>query len=168
MPELRCGIVLSAPRARVFEFFGDAFNLERITPPWLNFEILTPAPVAMGVGTILDYRIRLHGVPMRWRTKITRWDQGVAFVDEQIRGPYFEWVHLHTFEDREDGTWCEDLVRYRVPGGALVHAAFVKHQLLRVFGYRQRVMADLFGVAPGSERVAPTISSGRVTAAAGS
>jgi ligand-binding SRPBCC domain-containing protein len=157
MPELRCGIMLPASREDVFAFFGDAYNLERITPVWLNFEILTPRPIAMREGALIDYRIRLHGIPMRWRTRIARWEPSTAFVDEQIKGPYLEWVHLHTFEKRDGGTWCTDSVRYRVPGGAIVDAMFVRSRLLKIFEYRQNAMAELFGAPKTALRESPTI-----------
>lgn len=141
----------------MFAFFGDAFNLERITPDWLNFEILTPRPIAMREGALIDYRIKLHGVPMRWRTRIARWEPSTAFVDEQIKGPYREWVHLHTFEERDGGTWCMDSVRYRVPCGSLVDALFVRSRLIRIFEYRQNAMAELFGAPKDAVRERPVI-----------
>ncbi len=149
--------MLPASREDMFAFFGDAFNLERITPDWLNFEILTPRPIAMREGALIDYRIKLHGVPMRWRTRIARWEPSTAFVDEQIKGPYREWVHLHTFEERDGGTWCMDSVRYRVPCGSLVDALFVRSRLIRIFEYRQNAMAELFGAPKDAVRERPVI-----------
>lgn len=157
MPVLRCGIQLPAPRREVFAFFSDAFNLERITPPWLKFEILTPAPIHMSAGALIDYRIRLRVIPMRWRTRISKWEPDVAFIDEQIKGPYLEWVHLHTFEQNDQGTWCEDQVRYRVLGGALVDRLFVRSDLNRIFDYRQRMMAEIFSAKGDARRFGPII-----------
>ena len=130
--------------AQVFPFFGDARNLERITPPWLHFEILTPDLAVLGAGTLIDYRIRLHGLPLRWRTRISAWDPPRRFVDEQVRGPYRQWIHEHTFEARDGGTLCRDLVRYAVPGGALVDKLFVRRDVEKIFAYRQSVLKEIF------------------------
>lgn len=89
------------PIERAFEFYGNARNLERITPPWLGFEVTTPGPIEMGVGTLIEYRLRLHRVPVRWRTRIEVWEPPRRFVDAQVKGPYSLWEHTHTFE--EDG-----------------------------------------------------------------
>ena len=137
---------LPLPRERVFPFFAEATNLSRITPPSMAFRMISPTPITMAAGTRIDYRIRLAGVPMRWRTLISRWDPPHAFVDEQLRGPYAEWHHLHRFTsvgDRE--TLMEDEVRFRLPLGALGALALpvVKWQLRRIFEYRRRVIAEL-------------------------
>jgi ligand-binding SRPBCC domain-containing protein len=147
--ELRTGIRLPRPRPEVFAFFGDAGNLQAITPPWLHFHILTPMPVAMRAGTLLEYRIRLHGVPVRWRTEITAWSPPSRFVDEQRRGPYGLWVHEHTFTDLPDGgTAVLDRVRYRVPGGplgALANRLLVARDLRAIFTFRAEALLRLFG-----------------------
>ena len=129
----------------VFPFFADAFNLERITPPMLRFEVLTAAPVEMGVGTLLDYRVRLRGLPMRWRSEITAWQPPHRFVDEQRRGPYRLWVHEHTFEARDGGTLARDMVRYAVPGGVVAQRLFVARDLRRIFDYRNAALTGIFG-----------------------
>lgn len=141
-------IWLPRPRAEVFRFFGDAANLEAITPPWVRFEILTPQPIAMAPGTLIDYRLRIHGLPLRWRTEIKVWEPPFRFMDEQLRGPYRLWRHWHTFEEQEGGTLCRDGVEYQVPGGALVNWLFVRHDVNRIFRYRQQRLADLF---PGKD-----------------
>lgn len=124
----------------VFPFFGDALNLERITPPWLGFEVVTPRPIAMGAGTLIEYRLRLHGVPLRWRTRIDVWDPPRRFVDRQLRGPYRSWVHEHTFEpDGHGGTLMRDRVEYSLPlgpVGSLAGALLVRRELRRIFDHR--------------------------------
>ncbi len=132
-------------RAEVFPFFADAANLERITPPWLRFEMLSPGPVVMGVGTRIDYRLRVRGFPIRWQSEITCWEPPRRFVDEQRRGPYRLWVHEHRFDEVEGGTRVEDLVEYAVPFGAWVQRFLVGPDLRKIFEYRKDVLRDLFG-----------------------
>lgn len=136
---------LPRPRHEVFRFFADARNLEAITPPWLKFEVLTPAPIAMRLGTLIDYRIRIHRFPIRWRTEIAEWEPPHQFVDVQLQGPYTLWHHTHTFEERDGGTLCVDRVRYRPRGGALINWLFVRRDVGRIFQYRQQRMQELFG-----------------------
>lgn len=137
--------LLPAPLDEVFPFFAEAENLERITPPELAFDIVTPLPVKMATGTVLDYRLRLAGIPFRWRSHIAVWDPPFRFVDEQWVGPYAEWVHLHTFESAPEGTWVRDRVRYRLPlhPSSLLVAALVRRQLHRIFTYRARAVREL-------------------------
>ena len=123
---------LPRPRPEVFAFFAEARNLEAITPPWLKFEVLTPAPIAMRAGTLIDYRLRLHGFPIRWRTEITLWEPPVRFADTQLRGPYRLWEHTHTFVEKDGGTLCRDEVRYAVPGGALIERLFVRRDVEKI------------------------------------
>ncbi|MET0559060.1 MAG: SRPBCC family protein [Solirubrobacterales bacterium] len=132
--------------AAAFDFYGDALNLEPLTPPWLHFEVTSPMPIGMGAGTLLDYRLRLHGVPIRWRTKIETWDPPTGFVDTQVRGPYKLWEHTHRFEPDGDGaTLIRDRVRYAIPFGplgALANRLFVRRDLARIFDYRQQAVAE--------------------------
>lgn len=144
--ELTARAALARPRSEVFAFFGDAANLEALTPPWLGFEIRTPRPIAMGQGALIDYRISLRGIPVSWRTEITHWEPPHRFVDEQLRGPYRLWVHEHTFEEQPDGTTlAADRVRYAVLGGRLVNRLLVERDLRKIFAFREAKMSELFG-----------------------
>jgi ligand-binding SRPBCC domain-containing protein len=135
---------LPRPRAEVFPFFADARNLEAITPAFLKFVVLTPAPIEMRAGALIDYKLRVHGIPLRWRTLISAWDAPRRFVDEQVRGPYRQWIHEHTFEERDGGTLMRDVVRYRVPGGALADRLFVRRDVERIFAFRREVLVRHF------------------------
>jgi ligand-binding SRPBCC domain-containing protein len=140
--------IVPRPRHEIFSFFADAANLERLTPPFLGFEILTPQPIAMRSGALIDYRIRLSGLPMKWRTVIETFEPDERFVDVQLRGPYKVWRHTHTFRDAPNGTEVRDRVEYTLPLGPLgrlAHAAFVKRQLRTIFDYRAGIMSKLFG-----------------------
>jgi ligand-binding SRPBCC domain-containing protein len=136
------------PIGEVFSFFSDAANLQAITPSWVGFEILTKGPIEMRQGTLIDYRIRIHRVPLRWRTEITVWEPPVRFVDVQRRGPYRSWVHTHEFESRDGGTLCRDHVEYAVPGGALIHRLFVRADVEKIFAFRRAALASRFGGSP--------------------
>jgi ligand-binding SRPBCC domain-containing protein len=140
---LHAEIWLPRPRDEVFPFFAEARNLEELTPPWLKFEVLTPE-VSMKPGTLIDYRIKIHGIPIRWRTEITEWDPPYRFVDVQLRGPYSLWHHTHTFEEKDGGTLCTDDVRYRPIGGALMNWLFVRGDVERIFNYRQQKLREIF------------------------
>ena len=141
------------PRAELFEFFADAGNLSTITPPFLDFRILTPMPMEMRAGARLDYRIKLYGLPVTWKTLIESFDSPTSFVDTQIEGPYRLWHHTHTFEDTEDGgTLMRDIVRYRLPFGPLgklTHAVMIKRTLKRIFDFRYDKLREIFGPAAG-------------------
>jgi ligand-binding SRPBCC domain-containing protein len=135
---------LPRPRTEVFAFFGEARNLEALTPPWLKFEVLTPAPIEMRPGTLIDYRIRIHGIPVSWRTEIVEWHPPDRFVDVQRRGPYTLWHHTHTFEEHNGGTLCTDQVQYRPRGGALLNWLFVRRDVERIFSYRREQLGRIF------------------------
>jgi ligand-binding SRPBCC domain-containing protein len=136
---------LPGPPAAVFPFFADALNLERITPRWLRFRVVTPAPIEMRPGALIEYRLRLHGLPVRWLTEIEAWEPPHRFVDRQLRGPYRSWWHEHTFaSDGEGGTTMRDLVRYSLPLGPLgrlADVALVRGDLRRIFDHRAAAVA---------------------------
>ncbi len=135
---------LEQPLTEVFEFFSNAHNLAAITPPWLKFEVLTPAPIEMVVGTRIDYKLKLRGIPVRWQSEITEWDPPHAFADEQRRGPYRIWRHKHTFDETADGIVVGDSVEYAVWGGALVDKFFVRPDIEQIFAYRTEQLAEIF------------------------
>jgi ligand-binding SRPBCC domain-containing protein len=142
---------LELPAAQAFAFYGDALNLEAITPPWLGFRVVTAGPIAMRPGALLDYRLRLHGVPVRWRTRIAVWEPPVRFVDVQVRGPYALWEHTHEFAPvGEDAVVSRDRVQYALPfglAGSLAHALFVRRDLERIFDYREQAVAARLALA---------------------
>lgn len=147
---LRAETVIALPREEVFAFFAAAENLERITPAELRFTISSQLPLEMAPGLHIDYRLTLFGIPFRWRTLISRWEENVCFVDEQIRGPYALWQHTHTFADTEEGTLVKDEVRYRLPFFPLGEVAvfMVRRQLRRIFLHRAAVIGELLGSTP--------------------
>ena len=129
-----------------FGFFSDAANLEAITPPWLRFRILTPQPLVLEAGSLIEYRLVLHRIPVSWRTRIERWEPGRCFVDRQIAGPFAWWEHTHTFEPREGGTEIRDHVEYRMPFGplgAIARRLVIGRDLERIFDYRAEAIARL-------------------------
>jgi len=139
--------IIDRPRPEVFGFFADAANLEAITPDFLRFRMLTRPPIEMRVGTRIDYEISLLGVPMRWRTRISDWQPGASFVDEQESGPYAFWRHRHEFHALGNVTLMRDLVEYREPYGvfgALAHVLFVSRTLQRIFDYRSMATQRAF------------------------
>ncbi len=139
--------LLAHPVDTVFPFFADAGNLERITPPLLGFRVVSPEPIEMGAGTLIEYRLKLHGLSVDWLTRIEEWEPGVRFVDSQLMGPYRLWHHTHTFEPRDGGTLMRDTVRYALPGWPLGEAAMplVRRDLRRIFDFRRDEVARLLG-----------------------
>ena len=141
--------VVPRPIEETFAFFADAANLEAITPPWLRFRVMTPNRIEMRPGTLIEYRLRLHGIPVRWVTRIVEWEPGRCFVDEQVRGPYRLWHHVHAFEeDGERATIVRDCVRYRLPfglAGEAAHLLFVRRDLTRIFEFRRAAVERLLG-----------------------
>jgi uncharacterized protein (TIGR01777 family) len=135
--------LIAQPLEKVFPFFSSASNLDRITPRWLKFEILNPQ-VEMQRGTLIDYKLRLHGIPIRWQSQICDWNPPFHFVDVQRRGPYSLWVHEHRFRSTDEGTVVEDTIWYAVPGGQLIRRMFVDRDLERIFSYRRASLVEHF------------------------
>ena len=144
---LRASQSLGVPRDVVFRFFADPANLGLITPPEMRFRIVTREPIEMRVAALIDYRIGLWGLPLRWRTRISEWNPPLGFTDVQLRGPYAEWVHQHRFVATPDGgTRVEDVVTFRLPLGqlGLIAAPLVTRQLRRIFAYRHQAIVAAF------------------------
>jgi ligand-binding SRPBCC domain-containing protein len=139
--------IIRRGREEVFRFFADAENLERITPPELNFHIITPRPIDIKKGTLIDYRLKLRGIPMSWKTEITEWNPPHSFVDTALKSPYKQWIHLHAFEENgANETIMRDIVRYRLPFeplGDLVNF-YVKKELKYIFDYRYKAIKEIF------------------------
>ncbi len=162
---VHCELWLPHPIESVFAFFADAFQLERITPDWLKFKVLTPRPIEMSPGALIDYKLRLRGIPIRWRTRIEDWEPPHRFVDLQIRGPYRLWRHEHTFVESDGGTLVGDCVNYNVPGGRLVNWLVVQRDVERIFSFRHEQLRTIFAttnsvgrhsknvVASGTEKI---------------
>ena len=141
---LRAECVVPRPLAEVFDFFSAAANLEQLTPPLVQFHVVTPQPIVMRQGLLIDYKLRIHGLPIKWQSEITAWEPQRRFVDEQRRGPYKFWRHEHLFEPCDGGTRVIDNVHYGVPGGRLIHWLAVGRDVRRIFAYRQEMLAQLF------------------------
>jgi ligand-binding SRPBCC domain-containing protein len=144
---LRRELWIPAPRERVFRFFSDARNLESITPPWLNFCVLTPGPIEMKAGAGIQYRLAWRFFPLRWTTRIVEWKPPDYFIDEQTRGPYRAWRHTHTFREENGGTRMLDSVEYALPFGLLgrlAHAVKVRHDIEGIFDYRADAIGRIF------------------------
>jgi ligand-binding SRPBCC domain-containing protein len=136
------------PRSEVFRFFADAANLERITPSFLHFRILSELPIEMKAGALIDYRLSLYGLPVYWRTRIETFQPEVCFSDIQLKGPYRRWHHVHEFLERDGGTEMHDRVSYELPLGplgALARALFVRRSLEQIFAHRRAVVSEIFG-----------------------
>jgi ligand-binding SRPBCC domain-containing protein len=134
---------LAERRELVFEFFSNPLQLEMLTPPWLQFCVQTPAPIDLKEGARIDYRLSLHGIPIRWQSRIDVWEPPRRFVDVQTHGPYRHWRHEHLFEEAAGGTICRDIVDYAVPGGCLVDRLLVRRDVKRIFEFRQRKLEVL-------------------------
>jgi ligand-binding SRPBCC domain-containing protein len=144
---LERALFIPRPRAEVFAFFSDALNLERITPPFLRFHVLTPAPIPMRAGTLIDYELRLYGIRFQWQTRIEAFQPPTLFIDTQERGPYKVWCHRHEFEEVPGGTRMGDRLDYALPFGPLGSIArtlFVRRSVEQIFDYRNQTIAEIF------------------------
>lgn len=142
--EFHCELWLPVPPDELFPFFADAANLQAITPPWLDFRVVTPPPVEMREGALIDYKLRVRGLPLRWRTRINVWQPPHRFEDEQIRGPYRQWIHEHTFKPSNGGTLARDRVRYAVPFDWLTHRWLVRPDIEKIFKFRAAALTKRF------------------------
>jgi len=146
---------INRPREEVFAFFSEAANLHDVTPPWLGFRIFTPLPIEIREGAIIDYRIRLAGIPIRWRTVITEWNPPQSFVDMQDKGPYALWEHTHRFDEQDGGTLMTDLVRYALRFGVLgrlAHRLAVRGAVSAIFDHRYDVIRNVFARSTDAQR----------------
>ena len=146
---MKCSIfeaeqLVRRPRPEVFDFFSRAENLEALTPPWLKFHIVTRCPIEMRAGCLIDYKLRIRGIPVRWQTEITVWEPPFRFVDRQLKGPYRCWIHEHTFEEHPEGTLVKDRVQYAVLGGKLMDFLFVRRDVRTIFAYRSKRLNEVF------------------------
>lgn len=151
--DFRTELWLPKPPEEIFAFFADAANLNELTPPWLHFHILTPPPIAMAEGTTIDYALRIRGWRVRWRTLIRAWEPPHRFVDEQLRGPYRQWVHEHVFQPVNGGTRAIDSVQYAVPFDRLLHRWWVAPDIARIFEFRARALLARFTEKSESEKL---------------
>lgn len=142
--EFQTELWLPLPPEQLFPFFADAASLDAITPPWLHFQIVTPPPIEMREGALIDYKLRVRGLPLRWRTRINVWQPPHCFVDEQLRGPYLQWIHEHIFEPRDGGTLARDHVRYAAPFDWLTHRWLVRPDIEKIFKFRAEALTRRF------------------------
>ena len=138
---------LPVPRSEVFPFFADPENLQALTPEWLDFNIVSPRPIVMEAGRLIDYRLKVHGIPIQWRARISVWEPPFRFVDEQVKGPYRAWIHEHLFQEVQGGTQVIDRVQYAAIGGELIEKLFVRRDVEKIFEYRSRKLIERFGAS---------------------
>jgi ligand-binding SRPBCC domain-containing protein len=140
---LRRTLWIPQPIDKVFPFFSDIHNLEKITPKWLNFRSVDH-PREMKEGARIRHKLKIRGIPVTWVSEITNWDPPYGFVDEQKKGPYRFWRHEHGFREERDGTVCEDVIKYAVLGGDFVNRFFIAPDLKKIFDYRQEKVKKIF------------------------
>jgi len=138
---------INRPIQEVFDFFSKAENLNKITPPDLQFKILSPLPILIKKGALIDYKIKINGIPFIWRTEISEWELNKRFIDRQVKGPYKIWIHEHSFEERNGITYMTDYVQFLSPGWILepiINKLFIEKKVKGIFEYREKILADLF------------------------
>lgn len=138
---------IEKPINEVFSFFEKPENLQEITPPYLNFKIITPSPIKMEVGQVISYKIKLRGIPIKWNSLISSYDPPNSFIDQQIKGPYAIWHHTHRFKEQDGGTLIEDEVKYAIPFsilGRILNYIFIKNDLKKIFLYREEKIGLIF------------------------
>ena len=139
--------IIPRPLSEVFDFFSKAENLDKLTPTYLKFKIATPLPIKMEVGTLIDYQLKLHGIPFSWKTKITKWKPPFLFEDSQLQGPYKIWIHEHKFEEVNGVVHMHDYLQYESPGWFLepvINALYVKKNVESIFNYREQALKEIF------------------------
>ena len=139
--------VINRPLKEVFDFFSKAENLNEITPPDMQFQILTALPINIQKGTLIDYKIKVNGIPFKWKTLISTWEPPHRFVDEQLKGPYNTWIHEHTFEERDGKTYMKDVVKFKSPGWILeplINSLFIEKKVKGIFEYREKKLNEFF------------------------
>jgi ligand-binding SRPBCC domain-containing protein len=139
--------IINKPLSEVFEFFSNAENLNKITPPDMQFKILTPLPIIIKKGTLIDYKIKVSGIPFNWQTEITEWEPNKRFTDKQLKGPYRVWIHEHTFEEKDGKTIMNDHVQFLSPGWLLepiINKLFIEKKVKGIFAYREKILTNLF------------------------
>jgi ligand-binding SRPBCC domain-containing protein len=141
--------IINKPLETVFDFFSKAENLNKLTPPELEFKILSPLPIIMKPGALIDYKIKLNGIPFKWKTEICEWNPPFQFIDQQLTGPYVKWHHTHSFKDLGYGTTeMTDRVEYLSPGWIfepIIDKLYVGKRVVAIFEYREKVLTDIFG-----------------------
>jgi ligand-binding SRPBCC domain-containing protein len=137
---------IAKPVEEIFPFFSDPKNLEKITPPWLKFAIHSQSTESAALGTLIEYRLKMRGLPMRWKSEITEWERNVRFADKQLIGPYKSWYHVHTFTPKDGGTLMVDHVKFELPFGILgkIAVPLVKSDLRKIFSYRLETIKNFF------------------------